>query len=344
MYNLKLYDYDWTLKQTISPKLMKSDIKFYGNINASQGNLSMALNLPITNNDFTIWNIVEIWLYNDDNKDWRLIYTGWITDIKRIADTNKEEVEINCLWMMWFLGRKRYRDSWNAITFTENIDPGDAIIAIIDQINAQYPWNWLSYSEWLVQNYGTNLDLSYDKTKCTWAIGVITETTQWDFYIRPDWQVIFRPTPTIPTHILTYKKHIESIDIEETSDDMVNRLFLYSDNVAWSYNDATSQTDYGLFEDDETDSKWNNQPTIDLAGDNGIEERKNPLRNITIVVNQEYDIFSIYPWDTISIVNTDYPIKNAKVIKTSFNNNKLTINLERYVGIGKRLLSLVNKQ
>jgi len=40
---------------------------------------------------------------------------------------------------MWFLGRKRYRDSGNAITFTENIDPGDAIIAIIDQINAQYP-------------------------------------------------------------------------------------------------------------------------------------------------------------------------------------------------------------
>ena len=342
LYNIKVYTYDWVYKDTISPALIKNELSFDWNINGWQWTLTLNLNLPIDNNDYSIGDMLRIYSYPTQNKAGILLYTGGVKDITREATQTGEEITLNCQWFTRLFVRKLFRWPLNELTWTINEDPWNIIKQIIDQINAQFVWWRVSYSDWLVQNYGTNIELQFENTSCFDALETIQEITQRDFFIRADGQFIFRPTPTTPTHILTYKYDVDSLNVKETSIELVNRLILEWDWVTGIYNDPTSQTDYGLFEFSESDNKIPLQATVDLAAENIVNERKNPKREISIEVNNQYDFTTINPWDTVAVTNINYSIQNAKVISVSYRNGRMELSLDRYIWLWKQILSLVN--
>jgi hypothetical protein len=47
-----------------------------------------------------------------------------------------------------------------------------------------------------------------------------------------------------------------------------------------------------------------------------------------VVVNSEYDIEKIEPWDTITIVNSEYEIKDLTIEKINYSPSKVTLTLE----------------
>lgn len=342
LYNIQVFDYDWTYKATLSPKLIKNELQFDWNVNGWQGSLTISLNLPLDNDDFQIWDMLKVFSFPEQNKAGVLLYVWWIKDISREANTASEQITLSCQWLWRLFVRKLFRWPLNQLNRQAVDEPADIIKDMIDQINAEFPWGWVSYSGWFVQNYWTSITIDLERTSCFDALDTIQEITQRDFYIRPDGQFVFRPTPTTPTHILTYKKDVERLSVRETSDDLVNRLIFLWSWVDAVYNDPTSQWEYGLFEFVEEDSKVWDQPTVDLTAENIVNERKNPLREISVTVNNQYDFTTINPWDTVAITNINYSIQNGKVIKVSMRDGRMELWIERYVGLWKTILSLVN--
>ena len=342
-YNIQLYDKDWVFKKNIPSILIKNEVVFDWNVNGSLWDLTISFNLPFSNDDFTISDIIQVYFYTEENKVGTLIYKGAIKDIDREANTVGEEITIRCQGLLRYFARKLFRDSLNSVAWNIVGNPSDIIKDMIDQINVEFPWAWITYAGGLIDLYPTNIALNFDKTSCLSALQTIQEITKRDFYIRTDWEFIFRPTPITPTHILTYKKDIERLKVNETADWLANRVFLTWSSFTWLFNEIPSQWDYGLFEVVESDSSANSQPTVDLWAENIANERKNPQREISITINNKFDFTQLIPWDTVAITNVNYPITNAKIVKINYKNGRMELGLDRYVGIGKSILSLIKR-
>jgi hypothetical protein len=332
-YQYKIYDKSNTLKKTLSNKSIMSDLSFSENINWWQWEISIDLDFPFSNNDFIQGDLVKIREFSNLNPNGRQIYFGRISKIVRTQNVNSEFITLICLWISTLLNEILFDNAGK--TFTLNQDPADTIKDIIDYANTKY--NIFTY--WTnIETYWTNINIWFDYDDCFEAIKKTVETTDFRWYIDPLWEVYFKAKPITPTHRLTNTLDVEYIDRSENSEDVVNKIYVKYDWWEVTSEDVTSQTTYWLRELREERTDLKNSSSAQEYADKYISKNKDPKPESKVVVNSKYDIATIKPWDTISILNFDFWINNVQVLKTDYDWDKCNLTLERLYTFGDAVL------
>lgn len=134
-YQYKIYDKSNAYKTTLDPKKVMSDIGFSQNINGTQGEINIEMNLPFDNNYFLQGDLVKIWEYSDLNKSGRQIYYGWVSKIDRVQDQSSQKIVLVCLGIGTLLKKIIFDNGTK--TFDLNQDPAETLKDIIDYVNTK---------------------------------------------------------------------------------------------------------------------------------------------------------------------------------------------------------------
>lgn len=337
---VKIYNLDGTFKETLKSNDKVSDFSYTWAINEWQGESEIELNRPFSSTSIIHWDVIRVYLF-DDYEVWRLIYTGIVNRITRKFTRGIETILISALWLGVLLSQVNFY-SWG-YTFSVNQDPAVTIKAIIDYFNTKYAWNWLSYSDGLVETYGSNINIAFDYTDCFDAIKNLVKTTQWYWIIKPNWQVQFSQKPASITHKFTINKDIEEITVSEDGEKIVNKYFLTWNSGTNSGSDGTSESTYWLRElKAENTGIWDSW-SADIAIASFIAKNKDPKKKTSLIVNKNYSyngtIDTIKPWDTVKVLNFDYVIDNLQIAKIDYTFDKIKIELDEFDTIAKEIFS-----
>lgn len=327
-YNIKVYNLAGTLQRVLNPEILMSSISFSQDLNAWQGELRLKLKLDFSTTSIAYNNIIKVTEIDDENAvGGRVIYSGIVGNIKRIIDSKGEYIEVRVIglasMLTWF-----YFYQSASYSFTKNQALSTTIKDIIDYFSTKYP-GLLSYTVPSIDSYWTaNVSFAYDK--CFDALKKCVDITGYWWRIGGDGVLHFHQTSSTH-HKLTLGSNIESIEVEENSEKIVNK-YLVDYSWGWSpyiASDATSQTDNGIRELHESKTtELNDLSTATIAGDAYIAQNKNSKSRIVIIVTNEYDIESINPGDLMSVRNTDYSINALKVVRTEYSMDRIRVELE----------------
>lgn len=310
---VKIYDIDGTYRKTFNPNLIMNEVSFSDKVGGGQGQCVLELNLPIDDFDEGLsvdhMNVVKIYESDDENSpEPRLLYSGFISQYVPFFRAGQEGVRLTCLGLVSFLSLGYFR-SGGSYEFTASDDPAEVIKDIVDHFESVFPGTWLSYSGGHITTVGTTVNYAFDKLKWYDAVKRMAGFAEEDWWWRvaEDGQVYLQDRPAAATHILTIGKDVDSGEIVKNNEKVINRYRLTwgsSPATTTVYEDATSQTAYGIREKLETDADINNQTTADQQGNKIIADNKDPKVEARITVNTKYDIESIKPGHTVTIRNT----------------------------------------
>lgn len=312
-YQVKYYEKDWTLKWVVNPKDIINSITFVNTKDWWQWDVSLQLNLDFEDSSFKNSDFVRIYEYDDDNKTWRLIYTWYISQIKRIATVNQEIIELTLLWLATLLNEVLFYQSWN-YTFTKNQDPAQTIKDIIDYFNTKYTWNWLTYSWWYIINYWTSISIDFDYTDCYEAIKLSVEPTNYYRHIDQNWEVYFKAKSTTADHRLTFQKDIEQLTITEDSEKVINNIELKRKSWTNTYSDEPSEIDYWFKQKYISNTNLADSWSADEYGNNYLNQYWFFINKTDVTLNSKFDFETIKPWETIKILNFNYFTNNTREV------------------------------
>jgi len=342
MYQVKVYDrLNTTLKKTISPKDIMSDISFSLNTNWGLWEQVIELAYEITDTTFFYWDIVKIKMFNENNKNWKQIYMGYVTKIGRHQTTTRQTITLTCLWVASLLTehKKSFLLTWTT----------DSVVkTIIDDYNTNY-WNIFTYSSGTIDSGGAVSGGAVGGTYLE-ALQSLTGRDWKYLFIDWDWVVWFKDTPATPTHYFTNKKDVEKIDIEEDLEWVINSLTVigkhpvcswwvcHYEYVSWTYEDASSILLYWKREwDDITIFSNSEQFCIDYAK-SVVDTSNEPKKETVLIINNQYNIESMMPGHTIKVRNFEYPFDNVRIEKISYTPDSAVVYLGEYISFGSLIV------
>ena len=178
---------------------------------------------------------------------------------------------------------------------------------------------------------------------CAAAIKRISELTDYIFRIGGDWVVYFTPATStyVTEHELTMWKHIESLVINEESDELYNDYVLEYSAGTQTGSDATSITAYGTLTEYINDWQIKNSATATERIDSELSRNKDPKLNIRVVVNDNYDLESLKVGDLISIRNMNYDITSKVIKKIQYNTTSAVVDIDWYNSIARSLEQII---
>ncbi len=336
-FEIKVYNLDWTFNKLVSRSDLMKDFYYTSAINEWQGNADIELNLSIWNNDFTLWQVIKVYIFTDIYPNWKIIYSGMITKMTWKITSWAESLTLNCIWLGSLLSFIYFK-SWGNYAFTLNQEPATTLKAIIDYFNTKYTGTFLNY--WAnVSNYGSSVNLSYSYSKCLDALKNTASATNFWWNIRSTGELYYKTTPTTATHILTVWKDIDTLTIENDSERVINEYILTYNSWTATNSDATSKTSFWLRELQESKTDIQDLASANIYGTNYISKNKDYKKKTSIVINNSYNLESIEIGDTISVVNTDLSLKNLQIRKISYNINNMVIELDEFDTLAKELIS-----
>lgn len=320
-YEIKINDKEWTYMTTINPNLVMNEISFTENVNGWQWQLKLDLALSFWDTTFQGGEIVKIILYNERYKQGKLIYSWYVSQISRIYDVNKWYIEITCLWIASLLNSILF--SWVYSWTVETI-----LTTIISKFNQNYWWNLISI--WQIDSYSENISVEFSNdVNCSKAIDEINNIVNYYRFIDSEWKFFFRKKFTQKNHIVANKQNVESMNLNYNIESIINKLYVERKNgVSKLYENTTSQELFWIKEMYNQQSSIANERTQDEFWTNYLNQYSTPKNANTIVINDKYEIESFVPWDTITVVNTEYSVKNLLIEKISFTWSKVKLTLE----------------
>lgn len=228
--------------------------------------------------------------------------------------------------------------------FTKNQSPDQTIKDVIDYFNSQYTWPLFSYSAWNVLPYWSDINIEFNNTKCNIAIyDVQKATSDFFFYIDQNGDVTYKTnTFSILDHKFTIWKEVETLDVNESVENVFNKLMLKrwsSWTDSWPYTDAWSIALYWTRENIETVVNIQDVLSADNYWNKSILNTKDWSKEVVLTINSNYDIESIRPWQYISIYNTDFQMKNLQIQKINYTPEKIQIYLDKYTTFAQSVLS-----
>lgn len=333
-YQVKIYNRtNTTLKETISPSKMISLISLSANLDGWLWEQVLELNEPINSNKYWYWDIVKITTFNEKDKNWRTIYTWYVTKIWRKQTKTRQLIILTCLWVA-----SLFTEQTTWITLT-GLTCWQAIKNLVDSYNSNY-WNVFNYVMWeTIIDWPTipNGSLSW---KYLDNIKSLVVRSWFNFFVDWNATIRFKPTPITPTHYLTNQKDIEEIEIQEDLEWVINSAtFTDEDFNTRSYQDDDSIALYWKKHYTwQSKSKWADY--LESYVEKYVLERKDPKKETKIIVNRNYFLESIKPWDTVKVMNFELDlINNIKIVKLSYTPNKCVLNLEKYTSFGWEVIN-----
>lgn len=253
--------------------------------------------------------------------------------------------------------------SWNDyfwITYDGYVDK--AIDILISCFEEQF-WTWL-IQKWTVITWLSWFiwDFEFDQTTLFDFLTNIVERTWTYWYLNNLWFLDVTTKPTSPTFIFTYWKDINSVTIENNLKKQKNRIILsnWTDTVE-SWINTTEYWNKTLFKEDTNiptlGSWWLTETMINLNNKYSYKkwscklEINNDFEVIDSVTTWSqmtntwntytqtfWDLWGIpqtwniiQPWMTCRIVNlSDNVEDNLQIVKVTYTNSKITIQLESY--------------
>lgn len=320
-YEIKVFSKEWVYQTTINPNVIMNDISFSENTNGWQGQMNLDLALDFGDITFHWSEIIKVILYSERYKQGKQIYYWYVSQISRIYDINKWYIRLVCLWIGSLLTK---------ILFTGDYEwtAEEILTEIIEKFNSEYEGDLITI--WTIDPYEWSINVSLNQdTTCFKAIDKIREICDFFRFVDSEWRFIFKQKFSWTDHIVANQQAVERIELKYNIESMTNRLFLeMKDWTIQTYEDSTSQNLYGVKEKFMRQTSLNATQTQDDYGNSYINEYSMPKNASTIVVNSEYNIESILPWDTITIVNISYPVKNLLIEKITYTPNRITLTLE----------------
>lgn len=278
-------------------------------------------------------NIIKIYVVNDYYPSGRLIYFGYISDIKPRIDGGEEMVSIRVYPVNSYLSRSFYKDG---SSYTVNIsaqDPSAAITDVIDHFDNTYP-NTVYYDS-SIDPVGVNI--TYDLIDFRWndAINRIFELVDpnWFYRFDPDGKLHMHEIPATATHTLMIGKHVRFLEPNRTMQDLVNRVRVDYDGGSVVVDNSASITAYGLHEGEPiTDTNIKDLTTATQRGTQVVLNQKDPMFSGTLeITGTNLDLLNFNVGETIELVNYDSVntllTNNMLITKTTYEYETLTIEL-----------------
>jgi hypothetical protein len=169
---------------------------------------------------------------------------------------------------------------------TLNQDPADTIKDIVDVFDGEYS-GIITYTGGNIDTYGTNISNAFTKRTCLESIGDITKTTDFWWYIGADGDVYFKAKQA-PTQFFTIGKDVDSIEVQEDGERIINNLIVAYTGGTKTTSDATSITAYGQRDKYESKTDLQNVGSATAYSDSVIADHKDPKTKITITVNDNW--------------------------------------------------------
>lgn len=328
MFNFRVYQKDGTFKFTINPKDVKNEISFTANYNWWQGQLLLLLNYSFENSQIENSDFIQIYKWSV------LVYTWVCQKIDRVITNNFQEINIPLLWLWVIPTYDMFFKTGIWYSFTENKDPSEIVKDMINWLNTNY--NWLSYDTNSIPLYWSNESFTFDYTNCFVALNTIAERIGRKWFIDKDGKVYFKPKDLTTTYKLTVWKNIESIELSQDSENLINNIRLKYDSGVNAYFDNTSMSTY-----------WRRVKYIDKASytlaqantywNTFINENKDPKNKTIIILNNNFNLESIKVLENITVKNFWYIINNLQIVKYTYSVDKIVLELEEFDSFGKEL-------
>ena len=296
-------------------------------------------------------NIVRVYEVDESNPTGRLLYTGFVSQYAPYTNGSEQGVNITLLGLVSFLSLAYYKSGSSYTVTHTNQDPADILKAIIDHFNTIYPVSSTAFPNGLIHyagghiaSVGTTIDLEFEDQHWDEAVAKVFDYVPegWYWRIDPDGNVYLQEKPATPTHAFTVGKDTETLEVTRNTEKIKN-LLTFRDSAAGvtTFQDATSQSTYGVREEIYTASETADATAISEFGGAFIGNNKDPKVNARMVINLNYDIESIKPGDTCRVNNfklgADILGDNMQIVSVSYTPDKATLTLEQDITFGKEL-------
>lgn len=140
--------------------------------------------------------------------------------------------------------------------------------------------------------------------------------------------------------MLTAGKDVDSVELSESSEEIVNRHFLtWKSGTTSAANDAPSQSVYGIRELRGSDSSIENVGSANTASASFIAANKDVKKITSITVNNKYNIEDIFPGDTIKVHDLGYTVSDLQILKVTYNPESVDLELGVLESIGNAVFN-----
>lgn len=329
MFNIKQYQKDnSTLIKSLEISKLTLVSTHPSEINGGFGKMKVKFVLSIANMEFEIWNFIRVQFEQNVLIRWSII------NVRKRYWKTEETLELEILWIA----------SNTATVLTNNVynDTASNIMKdLVDNYNTDYWFNILSYDTSSIPDTVWNIALDFSSYKSyKQAMEEVANTAGLFFFIDNDWKVYLQERDWFQTHTLKAAKDVDSVTIDEDSRELVNTLILKHGAGTTTYSDATSISTYWKREKYlDKSSELTNQATADSFWNNYIAKFKDKTKKISIIVNKEYNFFSIKPWHLINVRNLLYDIDELQVTKITYWLETCSIQLETFYSFSKEIFT-----
>jgi hypothetical protein len=336
---------------------------FTKEINAGVGELVIGLSVAFdySGEELQLGNDVEIrisdkdtaaaGLYGDASK---IIYRGYISNIERSVDGEKENVLIHVLGHYTLLGMDFLRDTTQTTLYSHTTsglttdsgsqgaaDIGLMMRTILDQYAENTSNPKIKYVKANIPDAGIVATYSFEQKTYMDAIDIMRSMSAagYFFYIDELGMVKFKSTPSTPTHRFVFGRHFSSIKVEQSLERIRNTLLVWNGESGASevykrYDNVASQIRYGVRAMAINDYGIDDEDAADAMGDKFEADSENLGIKITCTIfdnngddNKGYDIESIQPGDTCAFHGFDS--KFSEIFKENMIITKVNYTLDR---------------
>lgn len=345
-YLVKLLSADGvTLKRVIQNKYIRKDPTFTGRMNGGLGDLTLDTSLdPEDFGDIDIDYICDVYIADEESPDGRLrLYRGVVQEVIPYAKSGTKGVTIVAQGAATTLTFDYWRDG-GAYTFTKNA----AANTVFGQVITQHQTD-----ETLHLIEGTDIDdpgisINQEFSNLTWhaSLTKIQELCPegWYWFLGADGIVKLKAKPIVATHKFILGKHVE-FRAPKSAKKMFNMVRVTRSGgttTAYSNVAAGQRRRMKLI----TDSGIQDVGTADQKGNKFLDENDTPSNKTELTVFDTYDIESIEPGQTCTILNLKKGMNffgsNMQIVGVTYQGNKAVLELEEAVGdIGAELKRFV---
>jgi len=324
-----------------------------GNAHKSQFPESFDLNVPFenteTNGFIDFMNIVRIYVMDTKNTAGRLVYTGFISAYRPYIHGAENGIEVTCLGMISLLSFAYYKNGTDFNVDVYQTDPTQIMRNIITHFNAIYPNNLLGFNSSTAINMGSLItyhfeeDLWIDALKNAFNNGV----SGWWWTIDKEGLLTVKPKPTTATHKFTIGKDVQSIDVDKTCEEVINKARVtYPPNKFEDFSDATSIAKFGTREEIRSDERVVDQATAIAQVTKSVNDNKVEKIKTRLTINSNYDIESIQVGDTCQILNMSSNqtvfTNNMLIVAVHYSFNECDIELEEQTKFSQELQKFIS--
>ena len=319
VYAYKVYnDSDGSYLTTWSTEVL-SEPRFTSEINGGPGQLKITLDREFEDfgegDDVDLNNGVDVYVYDVDQPNGVILYSGYISAYNPILDEGKEVLEIILLPHVAELGRYMLRETnGNTQVVFSSQDPGNMFLGVLNRL--QNDGSGLDGGQ--IDTTSTAVTYTFNTNTGKQAFDKCTELAPdgWYWTVDPDGKVNFKQKSSTIDHDLSIGEHIASLESKKRIEGMVNRVYFTGGGdppMYKVYERSGSIASYGLYAKKLVDQRVTVEATAEIMATRILDQNEVPETRLTMRIidnnggpQHGYDIESINIGDVVRVKNIDY--------------------------------------